>query len=85
MLRRRAVLGAAGGAGAGLLAACAVGGEGTGGGAEAPRAARKAVTLQYWSRFGPGRSRPYVQTGEYEDQRLPVFMEQQAPVRWSAP
>ena len=81
MLRRRVVLGATGGAGAGLLAACAVGGEGTGGGAEAPRAARKAVTLHYWSRFGPGQSRPYVQTGEYEDQRLPVFMEQQAPVK----
>ncbi len=58
-----------------------MGGEGTGGGAEAPRAARKAVTLHYWSRFGPGQSRPYVQTGEYEDQRLPVFMEQQAPVK----
>ncbi|HEX2517435.1 MAG TPA: extracellular solute-binding protein, partial [Chloroflexota bacterium] len=81
MLRRRAVLGAAGGAGAGVLAACAAGGEGTGGGAEAPRAARKAVTLHYWSRFGPGQSRPYVQTGEYEDQRLPLFMEQQAPVK----
>ena len=57
------------------LAACGVGG------GEAPAAARKAVTLQYWSRMGTGAGRPYVETGVFEEQRLPVFMETHAPVR----
>ncbi|HEX2033187.1 MAG TPA: extracellular solute-binding protein [Chloroflexota bacterium] len=39
------------------------------------------MTLAYWSRMGTGAGRAYVQTGEYEDKRLPVFAEQHAPVR----
>ena len=83
MSTRRELLGVAGAAGAaaggGLLAACSAGPDGGGGGA--PAAARQPVTLQYWSRFGAGAGRPYVQTGELEDRRIPVFMEQHAPVK----
>ncbi|HEX2185783.1 MAG TPA: hypothetical protein VHN78_09800, partial [Chloroflexota bacterium] len=75
---RRGVLCGAAGWGAGVLAACT---SGAGGGGEAPRAARKPVTLAYWSRMGTGAGRAYVQTGEYEDKRLPVFAEQHAPVK----
>jgi multiple sugar transport system substrate-binding protein len=75
----RTVSGVAAAGAAGVLAACSVG-AGSGGG-EAPRAERKAVTLAYWSRMGTGASRPYVQTGEYEDKRLPVFMQEHAPVK----
>src|SRR5688572_9693065 len=63
-------------AGAATAAACGVMGE-----AETPRAARKAVTLQYWSRMGTGAGRAYIQTGEMEDRRLPVFMQENAPVK----
>lgn len=64
------------GGAAGALAACAAGGA-----AEPPRAARQAVTLQYWSRMGTGAGRAYIQTGELEDKRLPVFMAENAPVK----
>jgi ABC-type glycerol-3-phosphate transport system substrate-binding protein len=62
--------------GALALAAC-----GTGGAAEAPRSARPAVTLDFWSRMGQGAGRAYIETGEFEEKRLPVFMEQHAPVK----
>ncbi len=76
---RRSVLAGAAAWSAGVLAACSAGG--AGGGGEAPRAERKAVTLQYWSRMGVGAGRAYVQTGEYEDKRLPVFAEQHTPAK----
>lgn len=58
------------------LAACGIGGP-----AAAPRAERKAVTLQYWSRMGTGAGRAYIQTGEMEGQRLPAFMQENSPVK----
>ena len=73
---RRGVLRIAATAGSGALAACGIGG----GGAPAPKE-RKAVTLQYWSRMGTGAGRAYIQTGEFEDKRIPIFMEQNAPVK----
>ncbi|MBI3971212.1 MAG: extracellular solute-binding protein [Chloroflexi bacterium] len=85
MTRQRVLQSAAATAGMTLAAACGAGRGGStgtaGSGAEAPKAGRKAVTLQYWSRMGAGASRPYVETGEFEDQRLPVFMEKHAPVK----
>jgi ABC-type glycerol-3-phosphate transport system substrate-binding protein len=74
MTTRRALVLASLAPAAGALAAC-------GGAAEAPRSARPAVTLDYWSRMGPGASRSYVETGEFEDKRLAVFAEQNSPVR----
>jgi ABC-type glycerol-3-phosphate transport system substrate-binding protein len=62
---------------AGAMAAVAA----CGGPAEAPRAERKAVTLQYWSRMGTGAGRAYIQTGEMEDKRLPEFMQANAPTK----
>jgi ABC-type glycerol-3-phosphate transport system substrate-binding protein len=77
MTKRRAlVVAAALASPVGALAACGIGGTG-----EAPRDARPAVTLEFWSRMGQGASRSYVETGEFEEQRLRVFMEQQAPVK----
>jgi ABC-type glycerol-3-phosphate transport system substrate-binding protein len=76
MSRRRALLGAALGPALGALAACSAG---EGGGA--PAGARPPVTLEFWSRMGQGASRAYVETGEFEDRRLAVFAEQQAPVK----
>src|SRR5688572_31145337 len=74
---RRAILGTTlSGVGAAGLAACGVGGAG-----EAPKGARPAVTLDFWSRMGQGAGRAYVETGEFEDKRLPVFSEQNAPVK----
>jgi multiple sugar transport system substrate-binding protein len=76
-LTRRGLAAAAAAAGSGgLLAACGAGGGAT----DAPKT-RRAVTLQYWSRMGAGASRAYVETGEFEDRRLPVFMETHAPVK----
>jgi multiple sugar transport system substrate-binding protein len=66
---------------AAITAAAATAACGALGEAEAPRAARKAVTLQYWSRMGTGAGRAYIQTGEMEDRRLPVFMQEHAPVK----
>ncbi|MGH2352202.1 MAG: extracellular solute-binding protein, partial [Chloroflexota bacterium] len=58
----------------------ACGTAGTSGG-QAPRADRKPVTLQYWTRFGAGGSRSYVETGEFEGQRLPEFEQESAPIK----
>ena len=74
---RRTILGTTlSGVGAASLAACGVGGQ-----AEAPKGARPAVTLDFWSRMGQGAGRAYVETGEFEDKRLLVFSEQNAPVK----
>ncbi|HEX2184760.1 MAG TPA: extracellular solute-binding protein [Chloroflexota bacterium] len=68
---RRALLGtasgAAGMAGAALLGACR--------GGDAPVATRRAVTLQYWSRWPSGPQH------EVEERNLPRFMEQFAPIK----
>src|SRR5688572_8838163 len=76
MTKRRALMLSALAPTAGALAACGVGGA-----AEAPKGARPAVTLDFWSRMGPGAARAYIETGEFEDKRLAVFAEQQAPVK----
>ncbi|MGH2355441.1 MAG: extracellular solute-binding protein [Chloroflexota bacterium] len=59
----------AAGGGVALAACAAPGSEG-----EVGRTARPAVTLEYWSRFGPPIQ-------DVEEQRLPVFMEQFAPIK----
>ena len=74
---RRTILGTAlSGVGAAGVAACGIGGQ-----AEAPKGARPAVTLDFWSRMGQGAGRAYIETGEFEDKRLLVFSEQNAPVK----
>jgi ABC-type glycerol-3-phosphate transport system substrate-binding protein len=77
--RRSLAAGLTGAAPAAALAACGIGGSPAGG--DESRAARKPVTLAYWSRMGTGAGRAYIQTGEFEDQRLTVFAEQHAPAR----
>jgi multiple sugar transport system substrate-binding protein len=67
--RRLAVAGAALG-GAALAAACGAGGEAGGGAARA----RRAVTLQYWSRFA-------APIQDVEEKHLPIFQERFAPIR----
>src|SRR5687767_191451 len=74
--RRSILTTAIAGSGAAALAAC-----GVGSGAEAPKGARPAVTLEFWSRMGQGAGRAYIETGEFEEKRLPVFSEQNAPVK----
>jgi ABC-type glycerol-3-phosphate transport system substrate-binding protein len=76
MTKRRAFVLASLAPAAAAIAAC--GGGGGGGGATTTR---KAVTLDFWSRMGQGAGRAYVETGEFEEKRLPVFMEKHAPVR----
>jgi multiple sugar transport system substrate-binding protein len=75
LTRRKVMVGAAwwagGWAGAGALAACGVGAGGT-----QPPAARKAVTVQFWSRFG---SSDPIEPVELKD--LPVYMQQSAPIK----
>lgn len=76
MTKRRALILGALAPTAGALAACGVGGA-----TEAPKGARKAVTLDFWSRMGQGAGRSYVETGDFEDKRLATFAEQNAPVK----
>src|SRR5437762_14722 len=75
LTRRKVVAGAAwwagGWAGAGALASCGIGAGGT-----APPVARKAVTVQFWSRFG---SSDPIEPVELKD--LPVYMQQSAPIK----
>jgi multiple sugar transport system substrate-binding protein len=71
LTRRRVTAGATGLAGAGLLAACG-GSEGAGGGGAGK--ARRAVTLQYWSRFA-------APIQDVEEKYLPVFQEKFAPIK----
>src|SRR5687768_9454755 len=74
---RRTILSTAlSGAGAAAVVGCGVGSAG-----EAPKGARPAVTLEFWSRMGQGAGRAYIETGEFEEKRLPVFSEQNAPVK----
>jgi ABC-type glycerol-3-phosphate transport system substrate-binding protein len=72
---RRVVLAIGGLAlGGGVLAACGIGGE-----AQPRKRERKAVTLEYWSRFGGTGSNG--EMGEFEDKRLTTFHEQYAPIK----
>src|SRR5687767_15472222 len=76
--RRSILTTAIAGSGAAAFAACGVGGA-----TAAPKGARTAVTLDFWSRMGQGAGRSYVETGDFEDKRLATFAEQNAPVKVS--
>ncbi len=80
MMTRRRIAAMAAAGGAALLAACGAQSGGAGAG-EGGAKTRKAVTLEFWSRMGAGAGRSYVETGEFEDKRLSVFMEKNAPVK----
>jgi ABC-type glycerol-3-phosphate transport system substrate-binding protein len=69
-LQRAAVVGA-GAVGGSALAAC-----GAGEGAGAPRGERRAVTVEYWSRWGGANK-----TDPVDTQRLPQFDERNAPTK----
>ncbi|CAA9250992.1 MAG: hypothetical protein AVDCRST_MAG77-2164 [uncultured Chloroflexi bacterium] len=72
--RRAGALAGTMGAAAGGLLATACGGATESGGGTGANPTRKAVTLQYWSRFA-------APIGDVEEKYLPVFQEKYAPIK----